>query len=69
MKQNVILDIGMAFDVSTFQQLVDSSKYNILYIGESEFVQKLSQHVSSEKIEYYQYQDIYTFENEELEYE
>ena len=35
---NVIL-IGMAFDVSTFQQLVDSSKYNILYIGESEFVQ------------------------------
>ena len=50
MKQNVILDIGMAFDVSTFQQLVDSSKYNILYIGESEFVQKLSQHVSSEKL-------------------
>jgi hypothetical protein len=65
--KNVILDIGLAFDYSTFQNLIDSSIYNILYIGESEHVKLLLENIISENIEFIDYEILYVYEIEYLE--
>lgn len=58
----VILDVGKAFEYSEFEDLFNDSLYKILYIGESIFVEDLKHNVNSSNVEYWPYEDLYSYE-------
>lgn len=62
LRGNVILDVGKAFSYDKFKELYDVSNYKILYIGEDYFIKDIKAHVASDKVEYWSYEQLYTYD-------
>lgn len=66
MSKKVIIDVGLAFSMERFSKLFNDSLYNIIYIGEKEHVATVSKGVTSNKVEYISYEDLYSYDQSEL---
>jgi len=57
----VILDVGKAFEYNEFENLFNESKYKIIYIGEHYFIDDIKKNVHSENVDYWSYEEFYSF--------
>lgn len=65
-KGNVIIDVGRAFTDSEFESLFNESKYKVLYIGESYFIKEIQSKVQSNNVEYWSYEQLYSYSDRQL---